>query len=191
MELLLLYAEFALIGLFAIGGGLATLPFLEDLGQRTGWFTPELLSDMFAVSEVTPGAIGLNMATYVGFNVSGILGGIVATLGLMTPSIIIILTIAHFLQKFKNNRFVKSTFVGLRPASTALIAVALVSIIQITFGLPELTEITSEALSAVLTWKNLVALLLAALIFILLKKTKLHPVIFIAISAVIGILLKL
>ena len=112
------------VGLFSVGGGLATIPFLTDLGTRTGWFTPAELANMVAVSESTPGPMGVNMATYVGFETNGPMGCVIATLGLITPSIIIILVIARFLQKFRQSRTVDAVFYGLRPASTALIASA-------------------------------------------------------------------
>ena len=110
MILLRLFFEFFKTGLFAVGGGLATIPFLADLGGRTGWFTPGDLADMIAVSESTPGPIGVNMATYVGFRAAGIPGGIMATLGLVAPSVIIILIISLFLQKFRQNRAVDAVF---------------------------------------------------------------------------------
>ena len=91
MIYLRLFYEFFKTGLFAIGGGLATLPFLSDMADRTGWFTHAQLADMLAVSESTPGPIGVNMATYVGFTTGGVGGALVATLGLVAPSIIVIL----------------------------------------------------------------------------------------------------
>ncbi len=189
--LLRLYIEFAITGLFSIGGGLATLPFLQDMGERTAWFNDEILADMIAISESTPGAMGLNMATYVGYNVHGFLGGIIATLGLMTPSIIIILIIAKILEKFRKNRFVQSTFMGLRPASTALIAFALLNIIKIAFTFPEFNEITTDFFKSTLAFKLLISLILVIIIFILNKKTKIHPIFLIILSALIGIIFKL
>ena len=100
MILFRLFFEFCRVGLFSVGGGLATIPFLTDLGNRTGWFGPGDLANMIAISESTPGPMGVNMATYVGFHSAGVLGGVVATLGLVFPSIVIILVIAQFLQKF-------------------------------------------------------------------------------------------
>ena len=87
MIFLQLFYEFFKTGLFAVGGGLATLPFLEDISQRTGWFTSAQLADMLAISESTPGPIGVNMATYVGFETAGILGSLCATVGLVMPSV--------------------------------------------------------------------------------------------------------
>ena len=125
MIYLRLFFEFFKVGLFSVGGGLATIPFLTDLGQRTGWFTSGQLADMIAISESTPGPLGVNMSTYVGFNTAGLLGGIVSTLGLVTPSILVILLIARILKQFRQSRVVNAIFYGLRAASVALIAVAL------------------------------------------------------------------
>lgn len=124
-----LFYEFFKTGLFAVGGGLATLPFLYDMADRTGWFSSSQLADMLAVSESTPGPIGVNMATYVGFTIRGIPGALVATLGLVTPSVIVILIVAAFLKSFRDNRFVNAGFYGLRPASTAMVASAGISVV--------------------------------------------------------------
>ena len=131
MILLRLFWEFFKTGLFAVGGGMATLPFLQEMGASTGWFTAGQLADMVAVSESTPGPIGVNMATYVGFTTAGIGGAVIATLGLVTPSVIIILIIAALLRNFRNNRYVDAAFYGLRPASSGLITAALLSLIAI------------------------------------------------------------
>ena len=128
MMLLRLFWEFFKIGLFAVGGGMATIPFLYDLSDRTGWFTYTQLADMIAISESTPGPIGVNMATYVGYEMSGDLGSISTTLGFVAPSIIIIVIVSIFLQKFRDNRYVESAFYGLRPASSGLIASAALSV---------------------------------------------------------------
>ena len=137
MIYLRLFYEFFKTGLFAVGGGMATIPFLYSMADNTGWFTRLDVDNMIAVGESTPGPIGVNMATYVGYitggNVGGlpfaILGSVIATLGLIAPSIIIILIIASFLKNFRDNRFVDSAFYGLRPASTGLIAAAGLSVI--------------------------------------------------------------
>ena len=128
MIYLRLFFEFFKVGLFSVGGGLATIPFLTDLGQRTGWFTSGQLADMIAISESTPGPLGVNMSTYVGFNTAGLLGGIVSTLGLVTPSILVILLIARILKQFRQSRVVNAIFYGLRAASVALITVALLEV---------------------------------------------------------------
>mgnify|MGYP000291193981 FL=1 len=133
IKLLLLFYEFAKVGLFSVGGGLATVPFLQSMGEKTGWFTNAQLSTMIAVSESTPGPMGVNMATYVGYSISGIPGAIIATLGLITPSIAVIIIIAGFLQKFRQSKTVDAVFYGLRPASTALIASAGLSVAMSVF----------------------------------------------------------
>lgn len=182
MILLRLYFEFFKTGLFAVGGGLATIPFLQNLGAKTGWFTDADLTTMIAVSESTPGPIGVNMATYVGFECGGILGAVVSTLGLVTPSIAIIIIVAGFLQKFRQSKSVNAVFSGLRPASTALIAVA---------GLNVALSVFVEAGGTVdhqffLHWPSVI---LAVCVFLTmrLKQLKgLHPIIFITIAAVAG-----
>lgn len=186
MIFLRLFYEFFKTGLFAVGGGLATLPFLSDMAEATGWFTQAQLADMVAVSESTPGPIGVNMATYVGFTTAGIPGAIVATLGLITPSVIVIMVIAVFLRSFRDNRYVSAAFYGLRPASSGLIAAAGISVC----GIALLN--TGAGLSlALFNWK---ALALAAVLLVLtryVKATKkLHPVVFILFSAVVGIVFK-
>lgn len=128
MIYLRLFYEFFKTGLFSVGGGLATIPFLQHMGETTGWFTNTELTTMIAVSESTPGPMGVNMATYVGFETGGLLGAVIATLGLIAPSIIVILIIAGFLQKFRHSKAVEATFAGLRPASTALITAAGLSV---------------------------------------------------------------
>ena len=117
-----LFYEFFKTGLFAIGGGLATMPFLYNISESTGWFSRSDLTNMIAVSESTPGPLGVNMATYVGFSVSGIPGGIIATLGLVCPAVVIIIIISKFLNKFKENPYVEAVFHKIRPTSTGLSA---------------------------------------------------------------------
>lgn len=183
MIYLKLFYEFAKIGLFSIGGGLATLPFLSDLGARTGWFNQMDLANMLAVSESTPGPIGVNMATYVGYRLLGIAGAVTATLGLVAPSIAVILLIAHMLKKFRDSRVVRDAFYALRPASTGLIAAAGFSVISVSIlTLPEFWK--TKNLLMLADWK---ALAFAALLFLLMKKFKWHPAVFIGLSAVIGV----
>ena len=186
MTLLRLYWEFFKTGLFAIGGGMATLPFLREMGVATGWFTAGQLADMVAVSESTPGPIGINMATYVGFTTAGVGGAVIATLGLVTPSIIIILIIAALLKNFRNNRYVDAAFYGLRPASSGLIMAALISLVAIAMLHIDLFRETGSLLDLV----DLKSLILAAVLLVLtrwVKPTKkLHPIVFILASAVAG-----
>ena len=108
--ILQLIFEFFKTGLFAVGGGLATLPFLYDIAEKTGWYTNQDILDLIAISESTPGAIGINMATYVGFLTEGVLGGIIATLALIAPSLIVIIIISKILQQFKNSPTVQGIF---------------------------------------------------------------------------------
>ena len=187
MIFLRLFIEFFKTGLFAIGGGMATLPFLSDMGVRTGWFTSAQLADMVAVSESTPGPIGVNMATYVGFETGGIPGAVIATLGLVAPSIIVILIIAQFLKAFRSSKYVDRAFYGVRPASTALIAAAWVALAELCLvNISAFSE--SGALSDLLSLKNLLLFAVIWVLTNLVKPTKkLHPIIFIAAAAVAGI----
>jgi len=130
MTCLLLFYEFFKTGLFAVGGGLATLPFLYDMAARhPEWFTVSQLADMLAVSESTPGPLGVNMATYVGYLTAGIPGAVAATMGLVAPSVIVILIVAAFLKRFRESRLVNNVFYGLRPASAAMVAAAGLSVV--------------------------------------------------------------
>ena len=183
-----LFYEFFKTGLFAVGGGMATIPFLYTMADATGWFTRNDVANMIAVGESTPGPIGVNMATYVGFSTAGIPGAIAATLGLVTPSIIIILVIARVLQAFRENKYVDAAFYGLRPCSVGLIAAAGVLVVKIALFDFELFSATG----AVADLLNVKALLLAAVLVVLtryVKQTKkLHPIVFILGSAAAGIL---
>lgn len=197
MILLRLYWEFFKTGLFAVGGGMATLPFLQAIGENTGWYTYGDLMNMLAVSESTPGPIGINMATYVGFEVAGIPGALAATIGEITPSIIVILIVAAVLQSFRNNKYVDNAFYGLRPASTGLIGAACVAVIlevltgiQIAAGSGSIVKssITVDAGNLF----NVPGLLLAAVLLALTnwvpKVKDLHPIVFIGLSAVVGVM---
>ena len=187
--LLILFFEFFKTGLFAVGGGMATLPFLYDMSARhPDWFTTEQLADMIAVSESTPGPIGMNMATYVGFRTAGVLGGLIATLGLAAPSIIIILIIARVLKQFRENRYVDAAFYGLRPCSVGLIAAAGLLVVKIA-----LFNFDAYASSgAIGELFNIKALILAAVLLVLTRAVKatkkLHPIFFILGSAAVGVL---
>ena len=187
MIYLRLFFEFFKTGLFAVGGGMATLPFLYDISTRTGWFTHEMLADMIAVSESTPGPIGVNMATYVGYVTAGIPGAVTATLGLVTPSVIIILLIARALKAFRENPLVDAGFYGLRPCSVGLIAAAGLLVVKLALFNPALYAESGKLLD-LFNWK---AILLAAVLLVCtryVKKLKgLHPIVFILASAVVGI----
>lgn len=190
MIYLLLFWEFFKTGLFAIGGGNATIPFLEDMSSRMGWFTHAQLADMIAVSESTPGPIGVNMASYVGYLTGGIPGAVVATLGLAFPSVTVILIVAAFLKNFRENKYVERVFYGIRPASTGLIAAAGVSVLALCVVDKGAYEI-SGLLTDLLDPKTLVLFVILWIFSNLVKPTKgLHPLVFIAFSAVVGILFK-
>lgn len=183
MIYLQLFYEFFKVGLFAIGGGLATLPFLYNLSDTSGWYTYSDVADMIAVSESTPGAIGVNMATYVGYQTAGILGGIVATVGLVLPSIIIILCVARILNKFKDNKIVQGAFLGLRPASLAMIATAGIGVAKVAlFNSESHNLIESISFSSIL---------LGVIVYGLSKKTKLNTIGLIAFGAIVGIVFQL
>ena len=186
-----LFVEFFKAGLFAVGGGMATIPFLYDISDKTGWFTHAQLTDMIAISESTPGPIGVNMATYVGFTSAGIPGSIIATLGLITPSIIVILIIAGFLKAFKDNKYVQSAFYGLRPASTGLIAAAGLGVaVMVVFNQAKYAATGNTMV--LINIPNIILMLILYYFTAKCKKTKgLHAAAFIAASAVIGIVLKL
>ena len=186
MILARLFYEFFKAGLFAIGGGLATLPFLNTMGISTGWFTPSGLADMLAISESTPGPIGVNMATYAGFTTAGIPGALAATLGLVTPSVVIILLVARALTLYNSHPLVRSALYGLRPASLGLIAAAGFGVLQLSLlNLPLYRE-TGEILR-MFQWK---ALVLAPAVFLILKKWKPHPILVIALSAAAGVIFR-
>ena len=179
---LVLFWEFLKTGLFSIGGGLATIPFLMEMGDKYGWFTTEELSNMIAVSESTPGPIGINMATYVGYKTCGIPGALIATFGLVLPSLIVIIIIAGFLQKFRENRLVKDTFYVLRPAVIGMLFVSLMSMIIPLFYI--------AGAKTILLSINYKAIILFAILLFGVLKFKKHPIIYIAIGAAAGIIFK-
>ena len=214
-----LYGEFFRVGISAFGGGLATIPFLKELGTTTGWFTQTDLANMIAVSESTPGAMGINMSTYVGYTVIqnefgnyfiSFLGSIISTLGLVSPSIIVIFIVSLFLKRFKDSKYVKWVFYGLRAASIGLIIAALYSIIEISLfniyldnagksisaikyafenrGDGNFFTQIANFFNGVFNWKHLAI----GMCFVIgVFKFKKHPIIYIVIAAVIGILLGL
>ena len=187
MIYLQLFWEYFKAGLFAVGGGMATIPFLYEISDRTGWFTHRDLANMLAVSESTPGPIGVNMATYVGYVtgmkeggvMNAILGALTASMGLVMPSLIVILIVAAMLKRFKNSPLVQKTFYGLRPASTGLIAAA---------GLSVAISNLYEGAASSVNWKGCI---LAVVLWVLTNKVsktkKLHPIVFIGFSALVGI----
>ncbi len=189
MPLLLeLFLRFFYVGLFSVGGGLATLPFLREMGEKTQWFTPTQLSDLVAVSESTPGPMGVNMATYVGFTTAGIPGSIIAVLGEITPAFLTILIVSRVLLKFRDNKYVNWAFYGLRAASVGLIAVSSLSVAQLALFKSDVFAETGSFFAAVNYW----GLALAAVIFVGLRLfKKVHPIVFIALGAAAGIVFHL
>lgn len=174
-----LFIEFFKTGLFAIGGGLATIPFLNEMIDHYHWFTKDILTNMIAISESTPGPMGVNMATYVGYQTThSIIGGIIATLGLIFPSLIIICFVAHFLNQFKTNKYIQYAFYGVRPCVVALI-------ISVSYSIYTLTFIKNKQLS-------LISLFLFLLVFLYTKKfPKHHPIIILFGCTLLGIIFQL
>ena len=172
MRLLTLCLEFFKTGLFSIGGGLATIPFLKSMGEKYNWFSVSDLTNMIAISESTPGPIGVNMATYVGRTVEGVAGGILATLSLVLPSFLVILIVARVLDKFNESKLVKDIFYGLRPAALGMICAAVITIFETTFFM------------AFDIKKVILFLLLTFGVF----KFKKHPIVYILIGAAFGMI---
>ncbi len=183
MIFLKLFIEFFQVGLFAVGGGLATIPFLADLSKRTNWFSMAELNNMIAISESTPGAIGVNMSTYVGYEVCGVFGGMCATFGLVLPSIIVIIIISKILNKFRENKYVNFSFYGLRAASCALISAACFSIFKIAILDMDKFNETNVFLDLFHYKMVIYGAILAFFIF----RYKKHPLFYIGISAIVGI----
>ena len=195
MIFLELYIRFFMVGLFAVGGGLATLPFLTSMGETTGWFDAMDISNMVAVSESTPGPIGINMATYIGFQIGsemgmpfGVLGSIIATLGEVTPCITIIIIVSKMLEKFRDSKYVEYAFYGLRAASVGLITAAWLGVAKIAFWNAEAFAQSENILMSV-DYKSII--LSAVIFFLATKFKKLHPIVLIIFAAVIGIIFKM
>lgn len=187
MSLLSLFFTFFYIGLFTIGGGVVALTLMEQTIVAKGLITTEQFYNMVAISESTPGPLGTNMATYIGYNLYGIPGGIVCTMGEVLPSVIIIVIIAHFLKKFNDNVFVKGSLAFLRPISTGLILVPAVKIfIHAILILPQ----SASMLTSWQTWKEMIQwvnLCAYSIFLFLLLKYKLHPILIILGGAVFGL----
>ena len=189
-NLLLLFLEFFKTGLFAVGGGLATVPFIRDMGAAYGWITEAELANIIAIAESTPGPIGVNAATYVGYHVAGIPGGILATIGLVTPSVIIIVLIAKAIKKYYNSYLVQSLFKALRPAAIGLITAAGFSLLLVAIG------VKANFLQFRFSVDRLTLLKLGIygvfLFFAFFKKTaKIHPLFFILAGGTLGAILSL
>ena len=182
MIFVLLFLEFFKTGLFSVGGGLATIPFLRTMGEAYGWFDEDVLSTMVALGESTPGPIGVNMATYVGYTVGSgfgfwgaLLGAVISTVGLVLPSVIVILLVSKVLTAFRSNKYVNASFYGIRPAVTGMICAA---------GLSMIRNAICPALT--LGSLNVKATILFLVLLVLTNKVKLHPIIYIMASGIIG-----
>jgi chromate transporter len=192
MNLLMMCLEFMKTGLFAVGGGLATVPFLYEIATKYPWFTSSDVLTFIAVAESTPGPIGINMATYAGYITNGWYGAILATLALALPSIVVILIVATMLDKFRTNRFVLGGFRLLRPASTAFIMAAGFNVMLVVFfGIEKITFDMLPEIGTYFTTFNWKAAIMCVVLFVLMKYIKIHPIFFILGSAGIGILLGL
>lgn len=174
MEYLTLFYEFFKMGLFSIGGGLATLPFLYKMVENYDWFTEEMLFNMIAISESTPGPMGVNMATYVGFSFGGILVAALTTFALVSPSVVIIIIVSKMLDKFKNNKHVENVFVVIRPAVSGLILSVAIGIV-----------ISSLFLDGNIQIKQFILFLA---LFLINYKFKLHPTFNVLFAGIIGII---
>ena len=188
--ILLLIFEFMKTGLMAVGGGMACIRFLQDMIAKYGWLTGEELANIIAVAESTPGPIGVNAATYVGYSVLspygavwGVLGGIISTLSLISPQIVVIIFVAKGLEKYRRSKLVNDAFGALRPAAAGLVAAAGWSVIRSSLSF-SLAPFHVDVVSLVL-YGALVTLML------LPKLKKIHPVLFLAAGGLIGALLGL
>lgn len=186
MILIKIFFEFFKVGLFAVGGGAATIPFLYNISDTTLWFKHTDLANMIAISQSVPGAMGINMAAYVGYTTQGIIGAITSTIGIIVPSIIIILIVARVLNKFKENYIVKNCFYGLRPAATGLLFAAGFEIVKISILTLNRFFETKNILNIV----SLKALILAVILYFLISKYKKSPIVYIVLAAFIGVIFK-
>lgn len=183
MTMILMFWEFFKIGLFAVGGGPATLPYLMDLTEKYDWYTMKELTDMIAISESTPGPLGVNMSTYAGFTTLGLFGGLVSTIGLVIPSIIVIILIAKFLANFSKNKYVKAVFWGLRPAVTALIAVAVLHVWKASLFTAKGSIYTPE-------WGPIILGIVTFGLMQIPRLKKGHPALWLLAAAVVGVIFR-
>lgn len=186
MVYLQLIYEFFKTGLFTVGGGLATLPFLYDISARMGWFSQEELVNMIAISESTPGPIGINMATFAGYQAAGILGAILASIALVIAPMIIIMVIARFLEKFKANKTVQAVFYGIRPAVCGLITAAGYQVMALSL----FSVAAFEQSGAFLDLINIKAILLYGVLLFGVMKFKKHPALYIGAAALLGVFIQ-
>ncbi len=187
MIYLLLICEFFKVGLFAVGGGYATLPFLYHISEVYGWYSAKELVDMLAISSITPGPVGINVATFAGFKSAGILGSLLATSSLILPSFIIVILISKLLNKFKENFYVQAILYAIKPAGCALLAAVGVQLFQ-EYILRDTSVLDFNQLTSFIDIK---ALILLVGLFVMSIKVKKDPLIYLGVAAVCGILMHL
>ena len=186
MILLHIYFEFFKIGLLAAGGGIAMVPFLYQLSIKTAWFSAVDIIDIFAISGIAPGPLGVNMTTFAGYHAAGPWGAVAAVLGLATPSVILMILIANILKKFMDNKYAKNAFKGMFAAVCALISVAIYKIITDTlFDLRAFEAGASFAGSL-----HVKAIIFFAILLFAIRRFKAHPFLYICISAAVGLVIK-
>lgn len=182
LEFLTLFGTFFVIGAFTIGGGYAMIPLIQQIVVDQGWMSLPDLIDFIAIAESTPGPIAINLATFIGMHKEGIIGALGCTIGVVLPSFIIILFVAKYYLKYKNNYYVSSALTGVRPAVIGLLGAAIVSIGISTFVLS-----TEGSFTDMVNVRGII--IFALLLPIVLKFKKLHPIYVVLISAGLGILL--
>lgn len=176
-----LFLTFLSIGVFTFGGGYAMLPLIQKAVLDNNWLTEEAIVNFIAVSESTPGPFAINISTYVGMETGGFLGAVCATLGVVVPSFVIILIVARVYKQFQESKIVKGCMSGLRPTVIGLIGAAVLTIGKTVF-FP-----TGFALSSIDPYNFVVSLIICILGVLLIFKKKVHPIVLIVASAVIGI----
>lgn len=186
-NILYLIYEFFKTGLFAVGGGLATIPFLKEIIIKYNFFELDMLTTMIGISESTPGPIGINLATYFGYLTYGIVGGIITTIAIVTPSLIVIIMIAKTLDKFKESLIIKGIFYGIKPAVVAFIISACINIF-ISSLFNQSLYLQSKNICDLFNFINIFIFIIVLLVY---KKFSFHPVFVIALCAFLGILLKI
>ncbi|NPV79972.1 MAG: chromate transporter [Firmicutes bacterium] len=171
MVLFQLFLSFFKIGLFSFGGGYAMIPLIQrEIVTLHKWLNMEQFLDILAISQITPGPIAINSATFVGYKVGGILGSVLATFGVVLPAVIVMLILTYFFLKYKNLEPVKAMFRGIRPAVVSLILAATVMIVP-----SSISDISGVAI--------------AILTFLFIRRFKLDPILALVIAAVAGILI--
>ncbi len=170
MILLHLFVEFFKIGLFSFGGGYATIPFLYHISQVYNWYSLDELTQMVAVASITPGPVGINVATYAGLKSAGILGSAIATVSEMLPSLFLVIIVSKLLKKFSDNFYVKSLIETLKPISCALLTAVAVGLLK-----PEI--------------KDLKAMILLGFLLLISWRSKRDPLFYIFFAAVTGTML--